>query len=132
MDVKDLMLEKGVKPSVTRLAIYDYLYNHRTHPTVDEIYEALSPEIPTLSKTTVYNTVNLLANSGIIKSISIEGFRTRYDANNNFHAHFLCTKCNNVYDIFDLECPKCPLDGFTVSSEDIFYTGSCKACSDRK
>ena len=132
MNVKEQMLEKGLKPSVTRLAIYDYLYEHRTHPTVDEIYEALSAKFPTLSKTTVYNTVKLLADGGIIKSISIEGFRTRYDANNNFHAHFLCTGCGNVYDVFDLECPKCPLDGFTVSSEDIFYTGCCKACADRK
>ena len=37
----------------------EYLMAHRTHPTVDEIYLALSPSIPTLSKTTVYNTLKL-------------------------------------------------------------------------
>ena len=43
----------NIKPSVQRIAIMKYLMEHRTHPTVDEIYTALSPTIPTLSKTTV-------------------------------------------------------------------------------
>ena len=50
----------NIKPSVQRIAIMKYLMEHRTHPTVDEIYTALSPTIPTLSKTTVYNNNILL------------------------------------------------------------------------
>ena len=40
-----------------RIAIMEYLMEHRTHPSADEIYTALSPSMPTLSKTTVYNTL---------------------------------------------------------------------------
>lgn len=50
----------NIKPSVQRIAIMKYLMEHRTHPTVDEIYTALSPTIPTLSKTTVYNTLKTM------------------------------------------------------------------------
>ena len=61
MDVVKRLQNHNIKPSVQRIAIMNYLIEHRTHPTVDEIYTALSPSIPTLSKTTVYNTLKLLS-----------------------------------------------------------------------
>lgn len=128
MSAKDVMLEKGVKPSALRMQIYNYLDHHRTHPTVDEIYTGLSEAFPTLSRTTVYNTVKLLEQNGIIKAIAIEGFRTRYDANASFHGHFLCRSCGNVYDVWITDCPEFPESGFAVDSKDVFYTGSCKDC----
>ena len=51
MDVVKRLQNHNIKPSVQRIAIMNYLIEHRTHPTVDEIYTALSPSIPTLSKT---------------------------------------------------------------------------------
>ena len=51
----------GIKPSIQRIAIMDYLLTHKTHPSIEEIYLALCDEIPTLSKTTVYNTLKLFA-----------------------------------------------------------------------
>ena len=128
MNAHEIMSAKGVKPSALRMQIYNYLDGHRTHPTVDEIYTTLSEEYPTLSKTTVYNTVKLLEKSGIIKVISIEGFRTRYDANASFHGHFLCRSCGNVYDVWISDCPEFPETGFEIDAKDVFYTGCCKDC----
>ena len=128
MNLTELMTAIGVKPSALRLQIYDYLDTHRTHPTVEEIFSSLSEKYPTLSKTTVYNTVKLLAENDIIKAIAIEGFRTRYDANAAFHAHFLCRKCGMVYDIFDVKEPNFPENGFTAETTDVYYSGSCKNC----
>ena len=128
MNAINIMASKGVKPSALRLQIYEYLDSHRTHPTVDEIYVKLSETFPTLSKTTVYNTVKLLEEAGIIKAISIEGFRTKYDANAEFHGHFLCRNCGNVIDIFLENSPEIPNDGSRVDVTDVFYTGCCKSC----
>jgi len=50
----------GVRPSPQRVAVMEYLMTHHTHPTVDAIYAALSGTMPTLSRTTVYNTLKLL------------------------------------------------------------------------
>ena len=58
------LLEYNIKPSMQRIAIMEYLMEHRTHPSADEIYTALSPSMPTLSKTTVYNTLKLFAEQG--------------------------------------------------------------------
>ena len=55
--VKELaaMLEpSGLRPSPQRLAVLSYLSHSTTHPTVDEIYRALQPDNPSLSRATVY------------------------------------------------------------------------------
>lgn len=62
-----------------RIAIMEYLMTHRTHPTVDEIYTALSPSMPTLSKTTVYNTLRLLAEHGAVLELDMDSRNTRFD-----------------------------------------------------
>ncbi len=53
------LLNAGIKPSYQRIKIYEYIFNNNIHPTVDNIYKKLLKEIPTLSKTTVYNTLKL-------------------------------------------------------------------------
>ena len=50
------LVEKGIRPSVQRLAILDYLIKHPTHPNIEDVYKALENKVPTLSRTTVYNT----------------------------------------------------------------------------
>ena len=86
------LTEHGVKPSVQRLAVMDYLMEHHTHPTVDEIYSALLPNMPTLSKTTVYNTLKLLTEQGAAIQLTIDERNVCFDADTSAHAHFLCTR----------------------------------------
>lgn len=50
------LVEKGIRPSLQRIAIMDWLIKHPTHPTIEDVYKGLAESIPTLSKTTVYNT----------------------------------------------------------------------------
>lgn len=129
MTAAEKLIEKGIRPSLTRVMIYDYLLKHRTHPTADEIYRDLSPDVPTLSKTTVYNTVKLLSSEGVIKMLTIEEQQARFDAYVDNHGHFLCGGCKKVFD-FDVEMPKDMLpDGFVAKTKEIFYTGFCKDCS---
>jgi Fe2+ or Zn2+ uptake regulation protein len=128
MTSAEILMEKGIRPSLTRVMIYDYLLRHRTHPTVDEIYKGLSPKAPTLSKTTVYNTVKLLSQEGAIKMLTIEEQQARFDACTDHHGHFLCNDCKKVYD-FDVDVPTDMLpEGFTAQTKEIFYTGMCKCC----
>ena len=55
------LVERGIRPSVQRIAIMDYLIKHPTHPTIDEVYQSLCENVPTLSRTTVYNTLRMLS-----------------------------------------------------------------------
>ncbi len=88
----------GIKPSIQRLKIYDYLIRTTEHPTIDIIFNKLSSEIPTLSKTTVYNTMKLFQENGLVMVVNIEDNETRYDADTSFHGHFKCSECGRVYD----------------------------------
>lgn len=128
MTSAEILTSNNIRPSLTRVLIYDYLMEHRTHPTAEEIYMSLSPQVPTLSKTTVYNTVKLLTDQGIIKMITIEDQQARFDACTDLHGHFLCNGCGNVYD-FDTDMPHMTLpNGFRTTTTEVYCTGTCNKC----
>ena len=127
------LLQKGnIKPSALRIKILEYILNHRTHPTIDEIYEELVSGNPTLSKTTVYNTTKVLLEHGLILQILIDGQQARYDGDISDHGHFLCSSCNHIYDFPVLTEPEFKLDGFEVSDLKIYCSGICKKCNSVK
>lgn len=119
-----------IKPSYQRMKIFEYLLKNKTHPTVDEIYKALNEGIPTLSKTTVYNTLNIFIEKGIARVITIEENETRYDVDMSSHGHFKCEECGKVYDIpvflDDKTLEK--LKDFEIYEYNIFFKGKCKNC----
>lgn len=130
--IKDELEAHGVKPSAQRMVILRHLMEHRTHPTVDEIHSQLREEHPTLSRTTVYNTLKLFAESGLIKCIETSlGEGARWDYSTDDHAHFLCQTCGCVTDIeFDPNASSLPLPsgGHRVNSVSITYKGICPQC----
>ena len=101
-NVSSYLKEHGIKPSLQRMKIFQYLLDHHNHPTVDEIYKNLIDEIPTLSKTTVYNTLNIFVESNIANVVIIEEKEARYDAKIDTHGHFKCKICGAIED-FDVD-----------------------------
>ena len=130
--VKQYLIEKGIKPSVQRIAVMTYLLEHRTHPTVDEIYLELQDKIPTLSKTTVYNTLKLLGDKKAIVNVTIDERMVHYDGYTQRHAHFLCQSCGKIFDIpleKDVEFPKTEATkGFTDIDTQVYHKGYCTNC----
>ena len=118
-----------IKPSVQRIAIMKYLMEH---PTVDEIYTALSPTIPTLSKTTVYNTLKILTEQGAVQTLTIDERNTCYDAATTPHAHFLCKCCGQIYDLaYDNTMKRVDdieMNGHEIQELHFYYKGICKRC----
>ena len=132
MNASSYLLEHGIKPSIQRIVIMEYLETHKTHPTVDEIYNALSPDIPTLSKTTVYNTLKLFVEKGVAISINIDEKNVRYDGDVSVHAHFICSRCGNIYDVYSesliaVACSK--LGNKKVLETQVYYRGYCEKCN---
>ena len=131
MQAHRYLMQFAIRPSVQRTAVMEYLMNHKTHPTVDEIYMALSPGIPTLSKTTVYNTLNLFIDKGAVQMLTIDEKNARYDADTSRHAHFYCNSCGKVTDLMELkptvyELPE--MKDCTVTSVQLSFYGTCKHC----
>jgi Fur family transcriptional regulator, peroxide stress response regulator len=129
-NIKDYLTSNNIRPSYPRLKIFEYLDSKKSHPTVDEIYTALYEEIPTLSKTTVYNTLKLFLREGIVKVITIEDGEARYDSDTSVHGHFKCLNCGAVHD-FEVDLPDDRikgLEGFEVEKREFYYFGKCKKC----
>jgi len=107
-----------------------YLDEHRTHPTADQIYKKIKEKTPSLSKTTVYNSLIALQEHKIIQIINISSSEQRYDFKKSMHQHFLCKKCKNIIDI-DIECPnidKMLKQGHKVLEVQGYFIGICKDC----
>lgn len=126
----------GLKPSVQRVVILDYLQRQHSHPTVDDIYRALVKRIPTLSKTTVYNTLRLLADHKAAQMLTMDEHRVCYDGDTSPHVHFVCRKCGHIYDVTNVQAPT--IDGTTcfggnrVDEVQLFYKGVCSECTKKE
>lgn len=72
--------EADIRPSMQRLAILEYINSCYCHPTADEVYSELVKEHPTLSRTTVFSSLKLLSEKGLVNNIDISSDSTRYDA----------------------------------------------------
>ncbi len=130
MDFANHLSTNNIKPSVQRIKIFEYLHENREHPTVDIIYKDLVGVIPTLSKTTVYNTLKLFVDNGITSTFTIDGNEARYDAIMEDHAHFKCKLCSNVYDV-EIEALKLKfskLNDFQIDDTNIYLKGICNKC----
>jgi len=133
-NIKNLIDNKGVKPTYHRIKILEYLQDNMNHPTVDKIYEDIVKSIPTISKTTVYNTLKIFTEKEIILELTITGNETHFEMNDdgNPHHHFYCTDCKTIYDL-ESECDyncntKTDIEGNKVQSYQCYYRGICKEC----
>ena len=134
MNVYEYLRQYGIKPSVQRIAIMEYLLNNKNHPSIDEIFVALNKEIPTLSKTTVYNTLKLFVEHGAANMLTIDEKNACFDSITKIHAHFQCKRCGAIYDIPSGNSPEfieeraLSKGGFTVSEVHRYYKGICPKC----
>ena len=132
---QDYLAKYGIKPSVQRIAIMEYLMEHRTHPSTDEIHSVLIKWMPTLSKTTVYNTLKLFTEQGALTAVGIDDRNIRYDIDVSDHAHFICLGCGKVYDIPVDHLDKLIVRGgeeLTITETHLYYKGYCKLCDNKR
>lgn len=128
--LKQLLNDSGIKPTIQRIKILEYLANVDSHPTADRIYSALYKKVPTLSKTTVYNTLDILQKHNLVNVVAITSSELRYEYNHGTHHHFLCRQCGRIFDIH-IECPihrTNELQGHRIEKIEGYINGICKDC----
>ena len=132
--IKENLQQQGIKPTFLRLKIMEYLGQHRDHPPVENIYRHLRRHIPTVSKTTVYNTVNTFLKAGVVSLLKVDGLEARIDILKEFHHHFICRSCGTIIDI-PLDCQvfrKKEVQGHRVEEVYGYFKGLCRACLRKK
>ncbi len=134
VELEKKLKEKTINLSYQRLKVLEYLADDHCHPSVERIFSDLHKEIPTLSKTTVYNTLRVLIDAGLVRVITIEDNETRYDIETQNHGHFKCNHCDTIYDFFvdiDKFCPE-ELKNFKIEDKSVYFKGVCSRCLTNK
>lgn len=94
-----LLKSNNCKITPQRIAIYQAVRENHEHPNAETIYKMLAPTYPTISLATVYKSLELFVELGLIKVINIGENSFRYDFNTTCHPHVICTKCQKVEDL---------------------------------
>ncbi len=131
-------MEVSTKQFRKRNAILHYLQSVTNHPSAEMVFTQLKQEIPDLSMGTVYRNLNLFKNQGQAVIVATVNGVERFDGNTNPHVHFICTDCDAVIDLMDMEVPQqlrsaaeasC---GGEVSDCQLSFTGLCSECRAKK
>ncbi len=129
--LKSILERNRLRPTYQRLKVMEYLEKGiDTHPTAQAIFEAVVSKVPTISLTTVYNTLDILVKNNIVRELTITGTETRYDITTASHHHFLCRECGRIYDI-DIPCQiseKRSVNGHQIDEIHGYFKGICKNC----
>lgn len=128
-------MEKKLRHSRQRERILEYLCQTGEHPTAEQIYQDLRPEIPGLSLGTVYRNLKLLEEIGKLRRVTTTQGVERYDALCCDHIHFLCSRCGKLRDVtgvpLEAICGSIPLaEGSRIEKMDLTITGICPDCAD--
>lgn len=128
-DFKEHINMNGGRLTKQRRIITRYLQGVTNHPSAETVYKEVKKQIPNISLGTVYRNLKYLAERGFILQL-IESDRARFDGNNTYHLHFICTQCNTIRDIWDTDA--IPLKGLNKFGEikkiECNMYGVCKKC----
>lgn len=98
-EVEKMLVAHGVKPTAQRVVIAEYVLNAHSHPTADDVLQAVAEKLPVLSRATVYNTLHALVEAGVLQEVVTDAGCVRYDANTMEHHHFVDVKSGRIFDV---------------------------------
>ncbi len=98
-DVVERLRSRGIQPSAQRIAIAGYVLDTEEHPTVEQVLERVRENFPYVSRATVYNTLNLFVERGLLRRLVLAPGRVVYDPRTEPHHHFLDEESGQVFDV---------------------------------
>jgi Fe2+ or Zn2+ uptake regulation protein len=93
------MRRRGIQATPQRIAVAEYVLAAKTHPSADEVWQHVRRRCPTLSRATVYNTLNLFAEKGLLKMQVLKEGLVLFDPRTDPHHHFIDAETGKIYDV---------------------------------
>jgi len=128
-----MITKNKIKERITcqRKAILDFLRSVKTHPTAEDVYRSVKGKLSQISRGTVYRNLKSLVRKGEV--LEIFSKVSHYDGDISLHAHFICEKCNKVFDIDNI-CQDCQvikrkrIKFGKIKSYNLIFYGLCQNC----
>ena len=93
------LTEHGIQPSAQRVAVADYVLYTTDHPSADQVWAAVKRSFPMLSRATVYNTLNLFTEKGLLRELVLAEGKVVFDPKLDPHHHFLDEETGEIVDV---------------------------------
>jgi Fur family peroxide stress response transcriptional regulator len=126
---------KGYKATPQRIAIGRFALRSRDHPTAQRIYGEVKRIYPTVSLATVYKTIQILKEVGLIQELNLSQGQTRFDPDTHPHIHLICLGCGSIMDWEDPMVSeimaRVAAANFSATGQSFDIYGNCQSC-DRK
>ena len=132
--INERLATSGLRLTPQREHVYNVLLGERDHPTAEQVFLRAKKAMPDISMATVYNCLDALVTSGLVKQVNLDRGATRFCPNMHEHCHFYCESCGGVYDI-DLTRarPEIPMPrGFKATQLELSIRGLCPDCAVKK
>ena len=135
--ITEMLRGNGFKVTPQRLAVYEVLANTKEHPSAEMIFNKLQANYPTMSLATVYKTIDILREVGLVQILNAGEDSFRYDADTSDHAHIRCLECARVDDIFDIDSSSfvekvSAETSYKLNGHQFYFYGVCPACCDNE
>ena len=132
--LRTALRRSGVKLTHQRLEIFRAIASRVDHPGVDAVFQAVKDRLPTVSLDTVYRTLWLLNDLGLITTLGPRREGVRFDPNLDRHHHYVCVRCGLVQDfesprLADLQVPASVRGFGSVEGVQVEVRGLCRRCS---
>lgn len=132
-DPSQQLREHGLQVTAQRLAVLRAVAR-RPHSTADDVAEEVRAEIGVISRQAVYDSLNMLAQKGLLRRIQPAGSSALYeDRVNDNHHHVICRGCGKTADV-DCAVGTAPCltaagdTGFRIEEAEVIYWGTCPEC----
>jgi Fur family transcriptional regulator, iron response regulator len=102
VNVKDdsaALREHGIQPSAQRVAVAAYVLHTAEHPSADLVWKRVQPRFPWISRATVYNTLNLFVEKGLLQRLTIAEDSVVFDPIVETHHHFIDERTGAIHDV---------------------------------
>ncbi len=125
---------KGCRKTPERYAILDMIYSMSKHFDVDSLYELMSHTEYRVSKATVYNTIDLLLEAGLVRKHQFGNAQAQYERASDManHQHLICTTCGKVQEFNDTDIQEIltrkKFRQFVPSYHTLYVYGKCSKC----
>ncbi len=132
-DFGEQLNSAGLKATIQRLAILKYIAG-TGHSSIDDIYENIIQEHPSISLATVYKNIQMLIEADILTEVPLTGSKSKYEIKKQEHIHLVCQVCGSVEDrVLEESGQTCivsliPAESFAIKHSQLNLYGICKGC----
>jgi Fe2+/Zn2+ uptake regulation proteins len=128
-DGSHILEEQGIQPTAQRVAVAQYVLHTTEHPSADKVWACVQENLQTISRATVYNTLNLFVKKGLLRELHLAPDSVLFDSNTNRHHHFIDEGTGQIFDIpwdqVEVNSEK-PLPDFDVTDYQVVMRGRCR------